>query len=230
MTPSSASPGPRREPARYLEALSYRAPFLIEKLLKEQIVETAEQGEALFAEVLKYLILNRTYPGKQWEMVSRLVDEVWHQFVLFTREYHDFGERYFGHYLHHAPGNSPSTPPRPPQDTPSFDDFGQHYQAMFGAAPPALWHDPGSVTLRRRVVLSTLAAPLTLVAEDDAMVTVMGARGPVVTVSELARDALAFMLRTRAFYVRELPGELTDDEKVGLVEALIAHHLLLLAS
>jgi hypothetical protein len=65
-------------------------------------VESSEDGEALFAEVIKYLILNRKYPDKHWSMSSRLVDEVWHQFVLFTVEYSAFCTRYFGGYLHHA--------------------------------------------------------------------------------------------------------------------------------
>lgn len=31
------------------------------------------------------------------------IDDMWHTFILFTREYMDFGKQYFGHYLHHAP-------------------------------------------------------------------------------------------------------------------------------
>lgn len=220
----------RPELERYMEALSYPAPFLIEKLLKEQIVETAAEGEVLFAEVVKYLILNRLHPDKQWEMVSRWVDEVWHQFVLFTREYCEFSQRYFGRYLHHAPGNSPSTPPRAAGETPSFDDFARRYEAVFGAPPPPLWRDHRSVSLRRRVLLNSAAGTLTLVPDGDDMVTVMAAKGPLVAVSNLARTALEFMLHARVFYVRELPGPLTDDEKVGLAEALIMHHMLQLAA
>ena len=31
------------------------------------------------------------------------LDNMWHEFILFTREYHDFCEKYFGVYLHHIP-------------------------------------------------------------------------------------------------------------------------------
>jgi hypothetical protein len=38
----------------------------------------------------------------------------------------------------------------------------------------------------------------------------------------LALSALEFIARTGAFYVRELPGDLTDGEKVALIEGLMA--------
>lgn len=218
----------RREPGQYMEALGYEAPFLIDKLLKEQIVETAQEAEALFAEVIKYLILGRTYPGKPWEMISRRVDEVWHQFVLFTAEYTEFGKRYFGHYLHHAPGNSPGMANRP-REVPSLAEFSAHYTGLFGAPLPAIWFDTGSIGLNRRMLINEAAGALRLVAYDG-MVTVTGMHGPMVAVNDIAREALEFMLRARAFYVRELPGGLTDDEQQGLAETLVAHSVLVLGS
>jgi hypothetical protein len=48
----------------------------------------------------------------------------------------------------------------------------------------------------------------------------------LVSVNEFARDALSFVARTGAFYVRELPGDLTDDEKVALVATLVEYRIL----
>lgn len=31
------------------------------------------------------------------------LDKVWHEFILFTKEYHEFCETFFGGYLHHIP-------------------------------------------------------------------------------------------------------------------------------
>jgi hypothetical protein len=39
---------------------------------------------------------------------------------------------------------------------------------------------------------------------------------------DIAYDALEFIAQTGAFYVRELPGGLTDKERVALVEALLS--------
>lgn len=32
-----------------------------------------------------------------------VIDEMWHNFVLFTKEYTQFCKEYFGYYLHHGP-------------------------------------------------------------------------------------------------------------------------------
>ncbi|MDX2939740.1 hypothetical protein [Streptomyces ipomoeae] len=34
---------------------------------------------------------------------TKLIDEMWHTFILFTNEYHEFCLRYFGRCIHHAP-------------------------------------------------------------------------------------------------------------------------------
>jgi hypothetical protein len=48
----------------------------------------------------------------------------------------------------------------------------------------------------------------------------------LISVSDLAREALDFIARTGAFYVRELPGGLTSDEKVGLISTMVDARLL----
>jgi len=56
-----------------------------------------------------------------------------------------------------------------------------------------------------------------------------GTGAAVLYVDALARDAVDFISQTRDFYVRELPGGLTDDEKVGLVQALVRSGVLRVA-
>jgi hypothetical protein len=221
-----------RSPVQLPDALEYSAPFLIEKLLKEQIVESAEDGEALFAEVIKYLILNRKYPDKHWSMTSRLIDEVWHQFVLFTLEYSAFCTRYFGGYLHHAPGNAPGTEPREPGSRAGeLADFQRHYEELFGTPTPRIWSDSESVTLKRRALHNDSVGALRVEYEaGDELVTLASDKGAMLSVSKLALEALQFIVRNKVFYVRELPGDLTDDERVGLVEVLISRHLLVLTA
>lgn len=92
-----------------------------------------------------------------------------------------------------------------------------------------MWYDARNVTIRRRV-LNDHAGKLTL--QDNAeMVELLNSRGDILLfVNELARDALTFIAQTGAFYVRELPGDLDDDEKIALVATLIQFKLLRLAS
>ncbi len=42
-------------------------------------------------------------------MTSEIIDDVWHNFILYTRQYHEFSARLFGEYLHHTP-SSPLSP------------------------------------------------------------------------------------------------------------------------
>src|SRR5258705_10884785 len=94
-----------------MDALGHEAPFLIEKLVKEQIAETPSEAEALFTEVKRYLVLAHADNTKKWQMYSRRIDECWHQFILFTRQYFEFCQRYFGKYLPHSPSNAPQAGP-----------------------------------------------------------------------------------------------------------------------
>jgi hypothetical protein len=213
---------------QYDGALHYEAPFLIEKLLKERIVDTPEEGEALFTEVKRFLVLSRLDPGVAWNVYSARVDEAWHQFVLFTREYVEFCHRYFGRYLHHNPSNAPESLRTEGVEPSTFRSFRFRYLALFGVPLPDPWFDEKSVTLARRVIYDGARSPL--VSIEGGMVTLASADGTVLfSVSEIARDALDFMRRTGTFYVRELPGDLTEEEKVGLVATLVEHRLLRVA-
>jgi len=216
------------------EMLSYEAPFLIEKLCKENITETPEEAHALFAEFKKYLLLVSADDSIDWKMYSLRVDEVWHQFVLFTREYIDFCMRFFDRYIQHNPSNAPERPL--PGDTeevtpggPStFEAFKQCYEEMFATPVPDLWYDEKSVTLQRRVHSNRFRE--FELQRGGGEVQLVGAQGDVVlSVSALATDALAFVARTPSFYVRELPGQLTEDEKIGLVATLVEYDLLRVA-
>jgi len=43
-------------------------------------------------------------------MPSQVVDDAWHEFILFTRAYGTFCSRAFGRFLHHTPAEAMRTP------------------------------------------------------------------------------------------------------------------------
>jgi hypothetical protein len=222
-------PGSTDTASAAFAALDYEAPVLIEKLLKDRVVDTAAEAHALFTEVKRYFVLNDVDRTKTWKMYSLRVDEVWHEFVLFTWEYTAFSKKYFGRYVHHAPSNAPDPGfgHRAPEAT--FAEFGDRYREVFGVDLPDVWDDATSVRLNRRVI-NERCGQLELECADEGMVDLIGINGQVFfSVSDIAREALRFIASTGAFYVRELPGDLTDAERIGLVSTLVDAKLLRVA-
>lgn len=112
-----------------LEAVHF--PYLEEKLLKDRKLTATQLPEALleFKRYFALVYLTREPLG----MVSPLIDEVWHQLILFTREYSKFCDDTFGFYIHHRPNTS---------HTPVTKNCGKKlvhaYSQYFGDLPP-IW-------------------------------------------------------------------------------------------
>ncbi|WP_319430535.1 hypothetical protein [Mycobacterium sp. RTGN5] len=212
---------------RLEHALMFTAPYVIDRLVMDRVTETPAEAEQLFAEAKRYLVLCAVTPEMSFGMYSSMVDAAWHTFILFTAEYAEYGHRYFGDYLHHSPVDDHDTE-APLRKVGSFNDFQQRYQELFGQPLPALWYDDISVVPTRRVINDRAGI---LIADSDyhTVRLIDGTGATVLYVDALARDAVDFIARTRDFYVRELPGDLTDDEKVGVVQALVRSGVLRVA-
>jgi hypothetical protein len=211
------------------ELLEYEAPFLIEKLRKENIVETEDEGKDLFLELKRWLILIHRDFSKNWEMYSLRVDEVWHQFILYSSEYYKFCLHFFGAYVMHSPSNAPKMEIKDAKEYGSFDDFKICYKKIFNIPIPDLWFDEKSINVNRRVV--NYFVKKLGIRDLKETVNLINSKGEIlVSVNEVARDAISFIIDTPAFYVRELPGELTNDEKIALVHILVEFKLLRAAS
>jgi len=88
---------------RMLDQLDrFEAPYLEEKLIAAGNFASTTEYQTAFIEFKKYAALGQIFDGPL-AMASREVDEVWHQFILFTREYAAFCNRVLGQFLHHAP-------------------------------------------------------------------------------------------------------------------------------
>lgn len=54
-----------------------------------------------FTELMKFLFVCATYKGSF--SPTQTIDNVWHTFILFTKEYDSFCKEYFGKFIHHNP-------------------------------------------------------------------------------------------------------------------------------
>lgn len=115
---------------RYFRDLSaYEAPFLEEKLLLDGEFPSSGQYCEAFTEFKKFIGLARLY-RKPLAMPSERIDAVWHQFLLFSKDYVRFCDTFHGGYFHHNP-DIPSRP-LPPG---GLDNLVRLYTSTYGEMP-----------------------------------------------------------------------------------------------
>lgn len=64
---------------------------------------TREQMALVQQGLMQYFQICVAAGGRFVSMPSQAVDDLWHDFILFTRQYERFCEQAFGQYLHHTP-------------------------------------------------------------------------------------------------------------------------------
>lgn len=57
-----------------------------------------------------FQLINIAGKGKMVAMPSQVVDVAWHEFILFTHEYHKFCKKALGRYIHHTPAEAMKSP------------------------------------------------------------------------------------------------------------------------
>lgn len=211
---------------RFSECLEYQAPWLVERLCQHGVATTEEEANALFVELKRYLLLAHGQGERVVPMFSLRIDEVWHQFILFTADYSAFCERHFGHYLHHVPEQSTWLAQVPPNRAPglpalTFEQFERVYAKSFGMLSE-LWSDAAAVTSSSRV---THAVEGLFCRESRERVELVRALDEQVVCRTglRAANALSFIARKALFLVRELPDLNGEDEQLKLVRPLVQY-------
>ena len=110
--------------------------FVIERIKQkgEMAPDFISQAVQEFKKYMALIALGHTEIG----MPSHEVDEIWHNFILFTREYSEFCEKACGRIIHHRPNTSR----RPQLPAGSIADFVSAYTKFFGD-PPSIWKSEG---------------------------------------------------------------------------------------
>lgn len=81
--------------------IAYQHPDLIERLV-QKLEMPKEQAEAAFLGLKQFLYIAGTMVGT-FSPQSQDVDEAWHNFMLFSKDYAKFCQTNFGHFIHHQP-------------------------------------------------------------------------------------------------------------------------------
>lgn len=76
---------------------------LFERLMKRR-PELALKDCQLVARALRQFFLAYSNSGHRFvAMPSQVADDLWHEFILYTKDYDAFCRKAFGHFLHHTP-------------------------------------------------------------------------------------------------------------------------------
>lgn len=90
------------------EVLAYENVDVVYRFQKVYGVSTEESSD-IFSQVKRWMWLAHTRKiegiatGLSIDPPLVVIDEMWHNFILFTVEYHEFCDKYFGYYIHHGP-------------------------------------------------------------------------------------------------------------------------------
>ena len=122
------------------ELRDFEAPeALCQRTIKLGIVRSSDEFGVYFEELKKYLWMGRFGNlDESVPMFSKTIDAIWHEWILFTREYTDFCQNYFGQYMHHTPNiAAPAVTREEADDKRRLRFFVAAYAAIFGPLSPA---------------------------------------------------------------------------------------------
>lgn len=71
---------------------------------------TNEQTHLVFRGLRDYFFMCNRAGNTMVAMPSQIVDDAWHEFILFTRAYKQFCHKALGRFLHHTPAEAMSAP------------------------------------------------------------------------------------------------------------------------
>ena len=93
---------PLAEIASLDEVLEYKHEGLVERL-ENDLKISREEADLLFLDLKKFLFLCGSQRKNAPHVPPAEIDEAWHTFLLFSRDYRDFCLKYFGVFIHHRP-------------------------------------------------------------------------------------------------------------------------------
>ena len=99
----------RQRQAAYIDSYPYQR-CLDQRLAARRPELSAAQRAEVFAGLNDYFQLCRRAGRRMVAMPSQAVDDAWHEFILFTRQYDKFCRQAFGRFLHHTPAEAMTSP------------------------------------------------------------------------------------------------------------------------
>lgn len=108
------------------EILEYKNQPVINRFIKDH-PEYKDQAEQIFEDLMRFFWASQKHNFERTNSSAdadldfvfimdekmRIIDQMWHVFLLYTKDYMDFSYKYFGEYIHHLPDLVPQMDPNP---------------------------------------------------------------------------------------------------------------------
>ncbi|WP_028055629.1 hypothetical protein [Sinorhizobium medicae] len=96
-------------------------------------------------ELKRFLVIASLFPQESFSMAGP-TDDLWHEFILFTKEYIQFCELVGGEYIHHSPtvdDGEDDLPAGMERRLTGYQNFLSRYRSVFAEEPPPhIWPLP----------------------------------------------------------------------------------------
>lgn len=116
------------------QAMQFPMTHIVARYCKDEEV-LASDAALHEREIKRYLYLCAKHPNKGWPMVNS-IDELWHTFIIFTKDYHQFCQQLGLSYLHHEPFNDGDDTSHVPA---RYQEFLSLYRLEFGEPAESVW-------------------------------------------------------------------------------------------
>ncbi len=93
---------PRTEMCSMQEVLAYENEEVVKRIGRE-MKKSKEEAQAIFKDTIRFLYMCGAHYNKRPFYPPPLIDEAWHTFLLFTKDYATFCNEKFGWFINHAP-------------------------------------------------------------------------------------------------------------------------------
>jgi hypothetical protein len=99
----------RKKQLRFIENYKF-SPVIIKRVKAQHDYLSDKDMKKVVEATRDYFYICNQAKGKMVAMPSEIVDVLWHEFLLFTREYQEFCQKGIGRFLHHTPTEAMKSP------------------------------------------------------------------------------------------------------------------------
>lgn len=134
------------------DILGFEHPAVVNRFRKE-FPERAQDADIIFKDLLRFFwasekheVERRNNPQNEnldfvyiMDEEMKPIDQMWHIFLLYTKDYMDFCERYFKQYIHHVPDIVPGMPQDPKAFEKNLERFLNYSYDILGEETVKRW-------------------------------------------------------------------------------------------